>query len=119
MSCQRKNSPVAIIVSPATSISLTAARSATPAALAASAIGKAVGGQAATESQFGPHLKDIALCADGTLALLNAMNWGDNLYALEPRTVRSSGGGGPAIISPTARRRPPTEWPCKAYAHTA
>ena len=30
-------------------------------------------------------MKDIALSADGSLALLNAMNWGENLYALDPR----------------------------------
>jgi len=40
----------------------------------------------AEEDAFGPHLKDIALSADGSQALLNAMNWDENLYALDVRS---------------------------------
>ena len=35
------------------------------------------------EKVFGPHVKDVAVAADGNLALFNTMNWGDNLYALD------------------------------------
>ena len=35
------------------------------------------------ETKFGPHLKAIALLGDGTTAVVNAMNWDHNLYALD------------------------------------
>jgi len=38
------------------------------------------------ESRFGPHLRDIALVAGGSLAVLNAMNWDHNLYAVDTDT---------------------------------
>ncbi len=43
------------------------------------------------ESRFGPHLWDVAISADGSTALINAINWDDNLYLLDARTgnVRS------------------------------
>jgi len=34
---------------------------------------------------FGPHLRDIALSSDGSLALINAMNYDHNLYAVNVR----------------------------------
>jgi len=34
------------------------------------------------EQTFGPHLRNMALSADGKTVLLNAMNWDENLYAL-------------------------------------
>ncbi len=49
-----------------------------------------------TDSLFGPHLRDIALSSDGATALLNAFDWGQNLYALDLATgkVRWSGNVG-------------------------
>jgi outer membrane protein assembly factor BamB len=38
------------------------------------------------ETNFGPHLKDLAVSADGSTILLNAFNWDQNLYALDVRT---------------------------------
>ncbi|HLY08588.1 MAG TPA: PQQ-binding-like beta-propeller repeat protein [Planctomycetota bacterium] len=35
------------------------------------------------ESRFGPHLRDIAIAAGGSIAVMNAMNWDHNLYAVE------------------------------------
>lgn len=36
-----------------------------------------------TDDSFGPHLRDLALSADGKSALLNALNWGQNLYSID------------------------------------
>lgn len=38
------------------------------------------------ENDFGPHVRDVVISADGSLALLNTMNWDHNLYALDTRT---------------------------------
>ncbi len=35
------------------------------------------------ERRFGPHLKDVAIAPQGDLAVFNAMNWDENLYALD------------------------------------
>jgi hypothetical protein len=35
------------------------------------------------EQSFGPHLKDVAISPQGDLAVFNAMNWDENLYALD------------------------------------
>ncbi len=50
-------------------------------------------GAMTVESLFGPHLRDIALSADGATALINAANWDDNFYMLDTATgnVRSQG----------------------------
>jgi len=40
----------------------------------------------ASTARFGPHLRDVALNADGTFALLNAFNWDHNLYGMDLRT---------------------------------
>jgi hypothetical protein len=47
--------------------------------------GKTAGAASAApiESRFGPHLRDIALAADGSVAVMNAMNWDHNLYAVD------------------------------------
>jgi len=34
------------------------------------------------EQAFGPHLRNMALSADGKTVLMNAMNWDENLYAV-------------------------------------
>ena len=34
-------------------------------------------------TSFGPHLRDLAISADGKSALLNALNWGQNLYSID------------------------------------
>jgi outer membrane protein assembly factor BamB len=52
---------------------------------AVATVGKAARLADAAELRFGPHIKDIAVGADGT-ALLNAMNWDSNLYALDTAT---------------------------------
>ena len=35
------------------------------------------------ERYFGPRLRDIAISPDGATALLNAFNWGENLYTID------------------------------------
>jgi outer membrane protein assembly factor BamB len=47
--------------------------------------GKSAGGRTAEpiDARFGPHLRDIALVSGGTLAVMNAMNWDHNLYAVD------------------------------------
>jgi len=40
----------------------------------------------ATERDFGPHVRDIAVSADGKTALLNTMTWDHNLYAMNTET---------------------------------
>jgi outer membrane protein assembly factor BamB len=35
------------------------------------------------ERAFGPHVRDITLTADGSLAVLNTMNWDHNLYGID------------------------------------
>ncbi len=49
------------------------------------AVGKTAAA-APIEDSFGPHLRDVALCNNGTLAVLNAMNWDQNLYAVDTAT---------------------------------
>ena len=57
-----------------------------PEAALAQAVGRASSPSfSAAEQAFGPHVKDFALLADSSLAVLNAMNWDQNLYALDPR----------------------------------
>jgi outer membrane protein assembly factor BamB len=42
--------------------------------------------RAPTEQRFGPHFKDVAVSEENGLAVLNAMNWDDNVYALDLKT---------------------------------
>lgn len=37
----------------------------------------------APADRFGPHLRDVAVARDGAVALVSAMNWDQNLYALD------------------------------------
>ena len=37
-------------------------------------------------SRFGVHLRDVALTEDGKLAVASAMQWGDNVYAVDTET---------------------------------
>ncbi len=37
----------------------------------------------AVDQWFGPRLRDLAVSADGAVALVNAFDWGQNLYALD------------------------------------
>jgi len=58
-------------------------------------------------SLFGPRLRDIAISLDGGTALLNAFDWGQNLYALDLATgkVRWTGNVGDHFASaPLATR---------------
>jgi outer membrane protein assembly factor BamB len=41
---------------------------------------------APVDKAFGPHLRDLAISADGKQAVVNAMNWGENLYGLDLET---------------------------------
>ncbi|HEV3029332.1 MAG TPA: PQQ-binding-like beta-propeller repeat protein, partial [Planctomycetota bacterium] len=50
--------------------------------------GSAGAGAAPIEARFGPHLRDIALVAGGSVAVMNAMNWDHNLYAVDVETGR-------------------------------
>jgi len=45
---------------------------------------------------FGPHIRDFAVNADGSTALINAMNWDDNYYLVDTATgaVKTQGGLG-------------------------
>jgi outer membrane protein assembly factor BamB len=38
------------------------------------------------EQRYGPHIKEVAVGGDGSLALMNAMNWDDNLLAVDVKT---------------------------------
>src|SRR5262249_52639457 len=38
------------------------------------------------ETGFGPHVRDLVVSADGSLAVMNTMNWDHNLYALDVAT---------------------------------
>ena len=46
-------------------------------------IGKKSNSSMNTDDRFGVHVRDIALSTDGKQLLLNAMNWGDNLYSVD------------------------------------
>jgi outer membrane protein assembly factor BamB len=35
------------------------------------------------ESQYGPHIRDIAVTEDGSVGVMNAMNWNENFYGLD------------------------------------
>ncbi len=50
------------------------------------AVGKRPGSFAPAEHRFGPHVKEMTISGDGTLAFMNAMNWDDNLLALDVKT---------------------------------
>jgi outer membrane protein assembly factor BamB len=51
------------------------------------ASGKEIGGSfTPAEQRFGPHIKDVVVSGDGSLAVLNAMNWDDNLLAVDVKT---------------------------------
>jgi hypothetical protein len=50
------------------------------------ASGKVVGSFAPAAERFGPHIKDMVLAGDGSLAVLNAMNWDDNLLGVDVKT---------------------------------
>jgi outer membrane protein assembly factor BamB len=41
-----------------------------------------------TEDDFGPRVRDVAVLEGGSMAVLNAMNWDDNLYAVDLETGR-------------------------------
>jgi len=56
--------------------------SAAPATTAALGIG-ADKSQEPAEALFGPHIRDIVVSADGTQVVMNAMNWDNNLYAVD------------------------------------
>lgn len=45
---------------------------------------------------YGPHVRDVAVSADGSTALLNAMNWEENYYLLDTHTgaVKTQGNVG-------------------------
>src|SRR5262249_29323892 len=38
------------------------------------------------ENAFGPHFRDLVVTGDGSLAVMNAMNWDHNMYALDTAT---------------------------------
>jgi outer membrane protein assembly factor BamB len=40
------------------------------------------------DAAFGPHLRDVVLADNGSLAVLSAMNWDHNLYAVDTATGR-------------------------------
>ena len=38
------------------------------------------------DDRFGPHLRDVAILGGGSVAVMNAMNWDHNLYAVDVET---------------------------------
>ncbi len=40
----------------------------------------------APESRFGPHVRDLVISADSNLAVMNTVNWDNNLYAVDLNT---------------------------------
>ncbi len=42
--------------------------------------------QSPMQNLFGPHVKDVAISQDGTMALLNTFDWGQNLYGIDLAT---------------------------------
>ena len=50
------------------------------------AIGRGIGSFVPAARRFGPHIKDMVLAGDGSLAVLNAMNWDDNLLGVDVKT---------------------------------
>jgi outer membrane protein assembly factor BamB len=49
-------------------------------------VGHEAGVKTPVDRTFGPHLKEVVFSTDGTVALFNAMNWDENLYALDTAT---------------------------------
>src|SRR5262249_39309762 len=43
-------------------------------------------GLTSPESLFGPHVRDLMLTGDGSLAVANTMNWDHNLYGVDVKT---------------------------------
>ncbi len=48
--------------------------------------GKTPGAVQPTAASAGPHFRDMALTTDGSLAVLNAMNWDNNVLAIDTMT---------------------------------
>src|SRR5262249_28451863 len=48
--------------------------------------GSPTGSFTSAEDRFGPHVRDLVLTEDATLAVLNTMNWDENLYAVDVAT---------------------------------
>ena len=46
-------------------------------------VGTTADAEPPSERRFGPHLKDMAISPRADLAVINAMNWDENLYALD------------------------------------
>jgi len=42
--------------------------------------------RAPTERRFGPHFKDVAVSEEDGMAVINAMNWDENVYAFDLKT---------------------------------
>jgi hypothetical protein len=59
----------------------------------ASTGGRAGDGYQVPASWFGPRLRDVAVSNDGKTALLNAFEWGRNLYAVDTQTGKLRGTG--------------------------
>ena len=53
-----------------------------------SVVGREANDEMPIERRFGPHLKDVAVSAGGDLALINAMNLDENVYAVDLGTGR-------------------------------
>ena len=44
---------------------------------------QAPAGWSPAENAFGPHIRDLAVAADGKMLLVNTMNWDENLYCID------------------------------------
>ena len=58
----------------------------TPLDAATTATGTTSSGMPAPELRFGPHIRDMVLAEDGVTAVMNTMNWDNNLYAIDVAT---------------------------------
>jgi RNA polymerase sigma factor (sigma-70 family) len=76
---------------PAPAIAAGPAPSAAPPAPAEASVrtaGQAAGDFPAADLTFGPHLRDLVVADGGKTAVMNAMNWDHNLYAVDTETGR-------------------------------
>jgi outer membrane protein assembly factor BamB len=77
------------VASPDPVLFLTAAPAAGGPPAAAEAAGsplKPGADMAPADSRFGPHVRDLVIADEGSLAVMNTMNWDHNLYAVDTRT---------------------------------
>ena len=82
-----KQARLTVAITPARPLSLNADEAIARATVNERAIGDSIAQELTRpEQRFGPHLRDIAI--SGNLAVMNAMNWDHNLYAIDLQSGR-------------------------------